>query len=99
MRKRLLDSITGFGFLGQLLAHDFTSLVNMYVGTSFSFNVSDVHDYGNAMLSVGYPHAHTPWTPQTRFTENKCESPYYYFDDYWRGLRRTHWMSGIFVIY
>ena len=72
--------------------------VNMYIGTSFSHNISDNHDYGNTMLSVGVPFAHTPWTPQTRSTENKCESPYYYFDPRWKGMRRTHWMSGSCVI-
>ena len=44
------------------------------------------------------PFAHTPWTPQSRSGENKCMSPYYYFDDHWKGLRRTHWISGSCVI-
>eukprot|EP01038_Epipyxis_sp_PR26KG_P011485 gene11485-15382_t len=72
--------------------------VNMWIGTSFTANISDVHDYGQTIPSIGLPFAHTPWTPQTRFSENKCESPYYYFDSYWRGMRRTHWMSGSCVI-
>ena len=38
------------------------------------------------------------WSPQTRANENKCESPYYYFDGYWKGMRRTHFMSGSCVI-
>jgi len=72
--------------------------VNMYIGTSYSHNVSDNHDYGNTMLNIGVPFAHTPWSAQTRSSENKCESPYYYFDPKWRGMRRTHWMSGSCVI-
>jgi putative alpha-1,2-mannosidase len=64
------------------------------LGTSYYKNQFDVHDYGNTAPLIGPPFAHTPWSPQTRDSENKCQSPYYYFDKYWQGLRRTHWMSG-----
>jgi putative alpha-1,2-mannosidase len=64
------------------------------LGTSYYKNQFDVHDYGNTAPLIGPPFAHTPWSPQTRDSENKCQSPYYYFDNYWQGLRRTHWMSG-----
>lgn len=84
--------------LSAVIASDYVNYINMYIGTSYSNNISDVHDYGNAMLSIGSPFAHTPWVPQTRSTENKCESPYYYFDPFWRGMRRSHWMSGSCVI-
>ena len=97
-----------FGILGVALvtrcvhgqARSTSSLdrVNMFIGTSYSHNVSDNHDYGNTMLNIGVPFAHTPWSAQTRSSENKCESPYYYFDQKWRGMRRTHWMSGSCVI-
>jgi len=69
--------------------------INAHIGTSFHKEQRwDVHDYGNCNMPVGPPFAHTPWTAQTRANEAKCTSPYYYFDDYWHGLRRTHWMSG-----
>ena len=69
--------------------------VNPYIGTSYHEEQRwDVHDYGNCNMPVGPPFAHTPWTAQTRANENKCTSPYYYFDDFWHGMRRTHWMSG-----
>ena len=69
--------------------------VNPYIGTSYHEEQRwDVHDYGNCNMPIGPPFAHTPWTAQTRANENKCTSPYYYFDDYWHGMRRTHWISG-----
>ena len=69
--------------------------VNAFIGTSYHTKQNwDVHDYGNCNIQIGPPFAHTPWTPQTRNNENKCTSPYYYFDNYWQGMRRTHWMSG-----
>ena len=74
----------------QLIHH-----INTHIGTSFhEVQRWDVHDYGNCNMPVGPPFAHTPWTAQTRANEAKCTSPYYYFDDHWHGLRRTHWMSG-----
>jgi predicted alpha-1,2-mannosidase len=36
----------------------------------------------------------TQWTPETRTTETKCVSPYYFTDRYITGFRGTHWMSG-----
>ena len=69
--------------------------VNPYIGTSYHEEQRwDVHDYGNCNMPVGPPFAHTPWTAQTRANEAKCTSPYYYFDEFWHGMRRTHWMSG-----
>ena len=68
--------------------------VNTLIGTSYFENQFDVHDYGNTAPFAGPPFAHTPWTAQTRDSEDKCQSPYYYFDSYWHGMRRSHWMSG-----
>jgi predicted alpha-1,2-mannosidase len=36
----------------------------------------------------------TQLTPETRTTENKCISPYYYKDKFITGFRASHWMSG-----
>ena len=68
--------------------------VNTLIGTSYFENQFDVHDYGNTAPFAGPPFSHTPWTAQTRDSEDKCQSPYYYFDTYWQGMRRSHWMSG-----
>jgi predicted alpha-1,2-mannosidase len=36
----------------------------------------------------------TQWTAETRTTEAKCVSPYYFNDRFITGFRGTHWMSG-----
>lgn len=48
----------------------------------------------NTIPAVGMPFGMTQWTPQTRFTENKCIAPYYYNDTLFSGFRGTHWISG-----
>src|SRR5665647_828532 len=49
---------------------------------------------GQTYPAVGRPFGMTQWTPETRITEDKCISPYYYNDQYITGFRGTHWMSG-----
>jgi predicted alpha-1,2-mannosidase len=49
---------------------------------------------GQTFPGVGRPFGMTQWTPETRTTEDKCISPYYYNDIYITGFRGTHWMSG-----
>ena len=49
---------------------------------------------GQTFPGVGRPFGMTQWTPETRTTEDKCISPYYYNDQYVTGFRGTHWMSG-----
>lgn len=49
---------------------------------------------GQTIPAVGRPHGMTQWTPETRTTEKKCISPYYYNDKYLTGFRGTHWMIG-----
>ena len=53
---------------------------------------SEVH--GNIIPCVTEPHGHTFWTPQTRLTEKKGVSPYYYEDAQFLGFRASHWLSG-----
>lgn len=48
----------------------------------------------NTIPAVCLPFGMTQWTPQTRFTENKCIPPYYYSDTLFSGFRGTHWISG-----
>ncbi len=49
---------------------------------------------GQTFPAVGVPFGMTNWTPQTRATEQKCLSPYYYQDDSIQGFRASRWMSG-----
>ncbi|WKN42401.1 GH92 family glycosyl hydrolase [Tunicatimonas pelagia] len=49
---------------------------------------------GQTFPAVGVPFGMTQWTPQTRATEEKCLSPYYYQDTRIQGFRGSRWMSG-----
>jgi predicted alpha-1,2-mannosidase len=49
---------------------------------------------GQTFPGVGLPFGMTQWTPETRTTETKCISPYYYNDRFITGFRGSHWMSG-----
>jgi hypothetical protein len=55
---------------------------------------SGSEDKGQTFPAVGRPFGMTQWTPETRTTENKCVSPYYYSDSRITGFRGSHWMSG-----
>jgi len=55
---------------------------------------SGSEDKGQNFPAVGRPFGMTQWTPETRTTEEKCVSPYYYNDKYITGFRGSHWMSG-----
>ena len=50
--------------------------------------------HGNIIPCVTEPHGNTFWTPQTRQTERKGVSPYYYEDSELLGFRASHWLSG-----
>jgi predicted alpha-1,2-mannosidase len=49
---------------------------------------------GQTYPVVGMPFGMTGWTPETRATEDKCVSPYYYKDARVTGFRGSHWLSG-----
>ena len=49
---------------------------------------------GQTFPAVGVPFGMTNWTPQTKATEQKCLSPYYYQNDSIQGFRASRWMSG-----
>jgi len=77
------------------------SYVQPLTGTSESTTKAAILKHGagteqlaNTIPSVTLPFAMTQWTPQTRPTEQKCESPYYYKDKQLSGFRGTHWLSG-----
>lgn len=73
--------------------------VDPMIGTASSNTVSSLKygtgaKLGQTFPGVGRPFGMTQWTPETRVTEEKCISPYYYNDKLISGFRGTHWMSG-----
>jgi predicted alpha-1,2-mannosidase len=75
--------------------------VDPFIGTAPARTVSSLRhsesgseDKGQTFPAVGRPFGMTQWTPETRTSENKCISPYYYNDSYITGFRGSHWMSG-----
>lgn len=78
-----------------------TNYVNPLVGTAVSTTESARRHSeagselrGQTFPAVGVPNGMTYWTPQTRASERKCISPYYYEDDSIQGFRGSHWLSG-----
>ena len=51
-------------------------------------------EHGQTMPAVLSPNGQNFWTPQTRESEAKCVSPYYYTDTMLQGFRGSHWTSG-----
>ena len=51
-------------------------------------------EHGQTMPAVLSPNGQNFWTPQTRESEAKCLSPYYYTDTKLQGFRNSHWTSG-----
>ncbi|MGQ9619850.1 MAG: GH92 family glycosyl hydrolase [Bacteroidales bacterium] len=74
--------------------------VNPFTGTAPASTVNasghgeGTEEKGQTFPAVGRPFGMTQWTPETRTTEIKCVSPYYYNDKYITGFRGSHWMSG-----
>ncbi|MGD0775911.1 MAG: GH92 family glycosyl hydrolase [Candidatus Solibacter sp.] len=62
-------------------------------GTAVDPMIGTDHD-GQTFPAAGMPFGMTHWTPQTRATEDKCVSPYYYKDSRIQGFRGSHWWSG-----
>ncbi|MFZ2340524.1 MAG: GH92 family glycosyl hydrolase [Bacteroidales bacterium] len=101
MPSRLLFPILFIVISQCLNAQNPESLVNTLIGTAPATTVSaERHSEAGSELrgqtfpSVGRPFGMTQWTPETRTTEVKCISPYYYNDRFITGLRGSHWMSG-----
>ncbi len=75
--------------------------VNPLIGTApATTQTAKLHSEAGSELmaqtfpAVTAPFGMTQWTPQTRSSEQKCLSPYYYQDDSIQGFRGSHWMSG-----
>ncbi len=82
-------------------AQDLIRYVDPLIGTAPAGTISAKRhsesvseDKGQTFPAVGRPFGMTQWTPETRTTEIKCISPYYYNDRYITGFRGSHWMSG-----
>ena len=80
-----------------------TSLLNYVdtrVGTSSSTMLTagkfgkGSEEYGQTLPAVLEPNGMNFWTPQTRDTELKCITPYYYSDSLFQGFRNSHWIVG-----
>ena len=54
----------------------------------------NTENYGQTLPAVLQPNGMTFWTPQTRASERKGVSPYYYGDTMLQGLRASHWLVG-----
>lgn len=76
------------------------SYVDTRIGTDASSVISagrfgkGTEEYGQAMPAIFEPNGMNSWTPQTRDTELKCISPYYYSDSLFHGFRNSHWLQG-----
>jgi predicted alpha-1,2-mannosidase len=87
-----------FGFI--LTAQSPLQYVNPLIGTapatteSAKRHSAGTEEKGQTFPAIGRPFGMTQWTPETRTTEEKCISPYYYNDKYITGFRGSHWMSG-----
>jgi len=85
----------------QVAGQELISFVDPLIGTAPAATISAKRhsesaseDKGQTFPGVGRPFGMTQWTPETRTTEIKCISPYYYNDKTISGFRGSHWMSG-----
>ena len=83
-----------------LITLSVVSRIDTRVGTAASSSPSSSifgsagEVFGNTLPCITEPHGHTFWTPQTRQTEKKGVSPYYYNDTEFLGFRASHWLVG-----
>jgi predicted alpha-1,2-mannosidase len=97
---KILISILQIFFCALLSAQSPLQYVNPFIGTAPSTTESakrhgaGTEEKGQTFPAIGQPFGMTQWTPETRTTEEKCISPYYYNDKYITGFRGSHWMSG-----
>lgn len=84
----------------QKKAENLIQFVNPLIGTGLSSGPNAVkHSQGSEawvqdIPAVSTPFGMTQWTPQTRDTENKCVSPYYFGGTGIQGFRGSHWLGG-----
>ncbi len=81
-------------------AENLIQYVNPLIGTGPSTGLSGTRhnqgseEWGQVTPAVTTPFGMTQWTPQTRNTETKCVSPYYYGGKKIQGFRGSHWLGG-----
>ena len=74
--------------------------INTMVGTDKNTTASSSRfgkgseELGQTLPAVLSPNGQTFWTPQTRDTEKKGVSPFYYSDGKFQGFRASHWLTG-----
>nr|WP_321523118.1 GH92 family glycosyl hydrolase [uncultured Macellibacteroides sp.] len=85
---------------GQFKSDRFIDYVDPFIGTAPSTTISAVSHgegtelFANTNPAVGVPHGMTHFSPQTRASERKCLSPYYYGDSIIQGFRAGRWLNG-----
>ena len=81
---------SGYAFVNPYIGSAPSNIHNVFAGTQPMENEGK----GQTFPAVGVPHGMHNWTPQTRNTETKCISPYYYTDSLFTGIRASHFVSG-----
>lgn len=102
MKKTFLLSLLAGSLIGcntpQTPSH--ITYVDTRVGTDASHMLTagrfgkGSEEYGQTLPAVLEPNGMNAWTPQTRDTEKKCITPYYYQDSLFMGFRNSHWIVG-----
>ena len=96
----MLTTIFLFSGCNKKKTENLIQFANPLIETSLSSVPNAVkHNQGSKGWSQDIPAVSTPfgmtqWTPQTRDTENKCVSPYYFGGKAIQGLRGSHWLGG-----
>lgn len=74
--------------------------VDPLIGTAPSTTISAIEHgegtelFANTYPAIGVPYGNAHFTPQTRATERKCLSTYYYADSLMQGFRVSRWLDG-----
>jgi predicted alpha-1,2-mannosidase len=92
----ILLVLFGLSLSGQTILQYVNPLIGTAPATTESAkrHGAGTEEKGQTYPATGRPFGMTQWTPETRTTEEKCISPYYYNDKYITGFRGSHWMSG-----
>ncbi len=97
---KLILMLFGVALESQAILGSRLHYVDPLIGTSYSSLESagmfgkGSEECGQTIPAVLEPHGMNFWTAQTRNTEKKCISPYYYTDSIFYGFRNSHWISG-----
>lgn len=98
--KKTLAIIFSLSLACSAPAASLLDYVEPRIGTDYSASATaglfgkGTEELGQVIPAVLEPNGMNFWTPQTRDTERKCVSPYYYYDDMFQGFRNSHWING-----